>query len=95
MDKAEAILAVELNAICENNKTKYYAYGNVRIKELKKPPMESIILHHLKMNSITYAEIEKTAVVDWKASAAYVENRLERIRAKQAQNSKKELRNND
>ena len=85
MDKAEAILAVELNAICENGGIKYYAYGNERIKELEKPAREFIILHDLKANSITHAEIEKTAVVDWKAPAAYVEARLERIRAKQAQ----------
>ena len=83
MDKAEAILAVELNAICENGGIKYYAYGNERIKELGKPAREFIILHDLKANSITRAEIEKTAVVDWKAPAAYVETRLERIRAKQ------------
>ena len=83
MDKAEAILAVELNAICESGAIKYYAYGNERIKELGKPPREFIILHDLKANSITRAEIEKTAVVDWKAPAAYVKTRLERIRAKQ------------
>ena len=83
MDKAEAILAVELNAICENGGIKYYAYGNERIKELEKPAREFIILHDLKANSITRAEITKTAVVDWKAPAAYVEARLERIRAKQ------------
>lgn len=59
MDKAEAILAVELNAICENGGIKYYAYGNERIKELEKPAREFIILHDLKANSITRAEIEK------------------------------------
>ena len=47
MDKAEAILAVELNAICENGGIKYYAYGNERIKELEKPAREFIILHDL------------------------------------------------
>ena len=53
MDKAEAILAVELNAICESGTIKYYAYGNERIKELGKPPREFIIIHDLKANSIT------------------------------------------
>lgn len=83
MDKAEAVLAVELNAICENGGIKYYAYGNECIKRLGKPARESIILHDLEANSITHAEIEKTIVVDWKVSAAYVEARLERIREKQ------------
>lgn len=83
MDKAEAILAVDLNAICESGNVQYYAYGNERIKEPGKSARESIILHDLKTNSITHAEIERTVVVDWKAPEWIVNLRLKRIREKQ------------
>lgn len=83
MDKAEAILAVELNAICVSGGVRYYACGNERTKMPGKPPRESIILHDMKENSITHAELETTSVLDWKASPLFVETRLRQIRARQ------------
>ncbi len=82
MDKAEAYVAVEFNALCEHRGVIYYAYANERVKEPGKPLREAIILHDINASSVTHAMIETTKVVDWKAPLWLVEKRLEKARAR-------------
>lgn len=82
MDRAEAIVAVEFNALCEHRGIIYYAYGNERIKEPGKPLRESIILHSIDAHSLTHASIESTKVLDWKTPEWLVEKRLEKARSR-------------
>ena len=94
MDKSEAIAAVEFNAICEYKGMMYYAFGNQRIKYPDKPFAESIILHDIEANSITYASIEATKIVDWKSPMWLVEHRLAQIRARQ-ERTERRINNNE
>ena len=80
MDKYEAKLAVDLNAICVSGGIRYYAYGMEYINPIDKPAYESIILHNLRANSITHADRERTTVEEWKAPPEYVEKRLALLR---------------
>ena len=82
MDKAEAYVAVEFNALCEHRGVIYYAYANERVKDPGKPLCEKLVLHDIKTNSLTYAMLETTKVVDWKAPLWLVEKRLGLIRPK-------------
>lgn len=81
MDRAEAIVAVEFNALCEHRGIIYYAYANERIKEPGKPLRENIVLHDIKTSSVTHAMLSTTKVVDWKTPVWLIEKRLAKVRS--------------
>ena len=89
MDKYEAKLAVDLNAICVSGGIRYYAYGMEYINPIDKPAYESIILHDLRANSITHADRERTTVEDWKAPPEDVEKRLALLRKANGEGEKR------
>lgn len=81
MDKHEARLAVDFNALCESGGVRYYAYGTQYSKDARGHAKDSIILHDLRANSITQAEIKSVSIVNWNAPPELVERKLAEYRA--------------